>query len=154
MKLDTLFAKATTSFELQARTADDVIAELTTMLVNDGVVSDALAFIQEIKDREAISTTAFGDGLAIPHAQSPVVTEARIVFGRSANGIEYQSMDGEPVHLFFLIAVPLAKSNLHLQALAALARKLVHEEFREACLNVSSYQELHQLMSQIETKED
>jgi fructose-specific phosphotransferase system IIA component len=154
MKLDQLFAKATTSFELQARTADDVIAELTTMLVNDGVVSDAPAFIQEIKDREAISTTAFGDGLAIPHAQSPVVTEARIVFGRSAKGIEYQSMDGEPVHLFFLIAVPLAKSNLHLQALAALARKLVHEEFREACLNVSSYQELHQLMSQIETKED
>jgi len=154
MKLDQLFAKTTTSFDLQARTADDVIAELTTMLVNDGVVSDAQAFIQEIKDREAISTTAFGDGLAIPHAQSPVVNEARIVFGRSAKGIEYQSMDGEPVHLFFLIAVPLAKSNLHLQALAALARKLVHEEFREACLNVSSYQELHQLMSQIETKED
>lgn len=153
MNLKDLFQEATTSFALQATDADGVIAELTELLVKDGVVSDAAAFEQEIKDRESISTTAFGDGLAIPHAQSPVVREARIVFGRSAKGIEYQSMDGEPVHLFFLIAVPLAKSNLHLQALAALARKLVHEEFREACLKVSTYDDLVTLMSQIETKE-
>lgn len=153
MNLKDLFQEATSTFDLTATDANGVIAELTQLLVNDGVVSDAAAFEQEIKDREAISTTAFGDGLAIPHAQSPVVSEARIVFGRSVNGIEYHSMDGKPVHLFFLIAVPLAKSNLHLQALAALARKLVHEEFRNACLEISTYSDLVALMSQIETKE-
>lgn len=153
MKLSEFFSASTCHFSLQATTADEVIEELTDLLVADRVVTYKAAFIQEIKDRELISTTAFGEGLAIPHAQSQHVTSPRIVFGLSQQGIDYNSMDDLPVHMFFLIAVPQVKSNLHLQALAALARKLVHQEFRNACLSVSNYQDLHDLMSEIETKE-
>lgn len=80
-------------------------------------------------------------GIAIPHGKSSAVKEASIVFGRSNKGIDYDSMDGKPAHLFFLIAVPEESSDLHLRALSEISRKLMHNDVREQLFKAETFED-------------
>src|SRR5699024_4849458 len=93
--------------------------------------------------REKEGTTGIGMGVAIPHGKSKTVQQPTLVFGKSKGGIEYDSLDGNPVYLMFLIAVPENSSDEHLKILSHLSRKLMREEIRNQLMNLEQKSEFY-----------
>lgn len=137
-----MFSKERVCFDLKASTKDEVIDELIDILAEDAKITNKGEFLEAVLDREKQFSTGIGMGIAIPHGKSAAVKEASIVFGKSEKGIDYQSMDDEPAHLFFLIAVPKEANDLHLKALSEISRRLMHSEVREQLLKAQSFEEL------------
>jgi mannitol/fructose-specific phosphotransferase system IIA component (Ntr-type) len=115
---------------LKAHDKNGVIAELTRRMVGDSgaVYTDVLGAVEE---REAVLSTGIGFGVAIPHARSPAVTELTIVCGVSESPVAFDSIDGEPVRLFFLIVGPEAAAGQHVKVLSRIARLVRRPELRE-----------------------
>ena len=141
MSVKEMFSEDRVKFDLKARTKNEVIDELISILVDTGKVVDKDEFKKAVLKREEEFSTGIGMGIAIPHGKSKAVKEASIVFGLSKEGIDYKSMDDKPAHLFFLIAVPEESSDVHLRALSEISRKLMHTETREQIYNAKSFQE-------------
>lgn len=129
-------------FNLNASSKDEVLTEMAHKLSQEGIVANEMSFIETLKEREAISTTGVGDGIAIPHGRSSVVSESVVVFGRSDTGIDFDSMDGKPAHLFFMIATPENSGDDHLSILSTLSGLLMKSEVQEAIRTASTYDEL------------
>ena len=142
MSTKDMFSKNRVCFNLKATTKDEVLDELIELLDKDGKLTNKGEFKEAVLKREEEFSTGIGMGIAIPHGKSEVVTEACIAFGKSEKGIDYQSMDDEPAHLFFLIAVPNDSSDVHLRALSEISRKLMHSEIREQLLKAQSFEVL------------
>lgn len=136
-----MFSKDRVSFDLKAASKDEAINELIQILYEDGKIIDKEKFRQAVLKREEEFSTGIGMGIAIPHGKSNAVKEASIAFGRSNKGVDYESMDDKPAHLFFLIAVPEESSDVHLKALSEISRKLMHTETRENLFKVESFEE-------------
>lgn len=124
-----LLKEETVCLSLENTGKEEVIDEMVAMLYADGVLQDAEAFKKEILKREAISSTAFGNGIAIPHGKSPAVRMPRVAVGISKNGISFDSSDGEPVYAVFMIAVGENEDEIHLKLLSALSKKLMNPGF-------------------------
>lgn len=142
MSTKEMFSKERACFDLKATTKDEAIDELIELLANDGKLTDKAEFKAAVLKREEEFSTGIGMGIAIPHGKCAAVKEASIVFGKSDKGIDYQSMDDELAHLFFLIAVPKESSDIHLRALSEISRKLMHIEVRDGLLKSKSFEEL------------
>lgn len=142
MELKELIKESTIKLELDSRDKNSVLDEMIKLLVDDKVVTDSNKFKEDILIRESLSNTGIGFGIAIPHAKSKAIKEARIAIGLSRKGLNYGSIDGQDVNMVFMIAVNDEQSDLHLRALANLSRKLMHEEFRESILNAKSKKEI------------
>ena len=136
-----MFSKERVTFDLKSQTKKEVIDELIDILVANGKVNDKDAFREAVLKREEEFSTGIGMSIAIPHGKSDSVNEASIVFGRSDAGIDYESMDDLPAHLFFLIAVPMESSDLHLRALSEISRNLMHKEIRDQLMNCQTFEE-------------
>lgn len=124
-----LLKEETVCLSLENTGKEEVIDEMVAMLYADGVLQDAEAFKKEIIKREKISSTAFGNGIAIPHGKSPAVRMPRVAVGLSKKGISFDSSDGEPVYAVFMIAVGENEDEVHLQLLSALSKKLMNPGF-------------------------
>lgn len=131
MKISELLIPEVMILDLQATTKEDVFNEMIDRLSKAGRITSKQAFLSGILAREAQTTTGLGDGIAMPHAKNEAVKLPTIVFGRSEKGVDYQAMDGEPVHLLFMIAVPADANNTHLEALASLSRYLLQDGFTD-----------------------
>jgi len=114
-----------------------VTAHLADLLVAAGRVTDRETCLADVRAREQLMPTGLEGGIGIPHARSSAVTEPTVAFGRSTDGVDFGASDG-PARLVFLIAAPAEGDGDHLAVLAALARRLVHESFREALLNADA----------------
>ncbi|WP_405257731.1 fructose-specific PTS transporter subunit EIIC [Ligilactobacillus murinus] len=114
--------------DLKAATKNEVIDEMVHNLFVKGIIDDEELYKKDILKREAESSTGMGEGIAIPHAHDTAVKKPAVMFARSVNGVDYQSMDGQPAHLFFMIAAPEGGDNTHLQALAALSQVLMNPD--------------------------
>jgi fructose-specific phosphotransferase system IIA component len=141
MAVKDMFSEDRVKFDLKASTKGEVLDELISVLVDTGKVTDKETFKNAVLKREEEFSTGIGMGIAIPHGKSNAVKEASIVFGLSKAGIDYESMDDKPAHLFFLIAVPEESSDVHLRALSEISRKLMHTETREGIFNAISFEE-------------
>ncbi|MGH4117166.1 PTS sugar transporter subunit IIA [Clostridium sp.] len=148
MNITELLSVNTIKLELTSKTKEDVIIEMATMLDENGKLLDKNKYIKAVTDREKEFSTGIGMGIAIPHGKSSGVKEAALVFGRSEEGIDYQSMDDELAHIFFLIAVPEESSNEHLKILSQISRKLMHKELRDSLMNANSPEEIITLLDQ------
>lgn len=142
MELKDLIKESTIKLQLDAKDKNSVLDEMIKLLVDDDVVSDKNKFKEDILSREELSNTGIGFEIAIPHAKSKAVKEARIAIGITNNGIDYGSIDGQDIKMIFMIAVSEDQSDLHLKALANLSRKLMHDEFRESILNAKTEKEI------------
>jgi fructose-specific phosphotransferase system IIA component len=142
MSTKDMFSKARVCFNLKATTKNEALDELIELLVKDGKLTNKGEFKEAVLKREEEFSTGIGMGIAIPHGKSSAVIEASMVFGKSEKGIDYQSMDDEPAHLFFLIAVPQDSNDVHLRALSEISRKLMHSEVRNQLLQAESFEEL------------
>lgn len=127
---------------LKARNKEEAIRELTDLLSEQGLITDQEEFFTAVQEREKLFSTGIGMGIAIPHGKSPAVRQAAVAFGRSANGVDFNSMDDKPAHLIFLLAVPEDANDLHLQVLSTLSRLLMHKEVREALSKATSAAEV------------
>ncbi|WP_031409318.1 PTS fructose transporter subunit IIABC [Geobacillus vulcani] len=152
MNMTDLLTKETIILQLQAKTKSEVIDELAAKLAEAGAVSDVEAFKQAIWAREQQSTTGVGEGIAIPHAKTAAVKRPAVAFGRSVAGIDYESLDGKPSHLFFMIAAPEGGEETHLQALARLSSLLMDASFRAQLENASSEEEVIGLLAAKESE--
>ncbi|MCC3145916.1 fructose PTS transporter subunit IIA [Halanaerobium sp. Z-7514] len=135
--------------ELQSKDKDSVIEEMIDIMVENGIVSDKEEVVQKAMEREAKGTTGVGRGVAIPHVKSNAVKKAAVAFGRSSEGIDYDSMDEKPSYLFFLITVPEESHNEHLKILAQLSRNLVHDDFRDSLLEAESAEDVMEILEAI-----
>ena len=138
MRITELLTRETILLSMRTSEKQDAVEELVGVLERAGKITDRNAFKAAILKREQQSTTGVGDGIAIPHAKTSVVKEAAIVFGRSEAGIDYESLDGQPAHLFFMIAAPEGANNTHLEALARLSSILMKAEAREKLLRAKT----------------
>lgn len=131
MKVTELLRKDIMLMDLQSTTKNEVIDEMIASLEKHHVINNADQFKEAILKREEQATTGLGNGIAMPHAKTAAVNEATVLFAKSNKGVDYESLDGEPTYLFFMIAVPDGLYDTHLQALAALSRSLLDEKFIE-----------------------
>lgn len=121
MRLRELFTADVVKLELESDTKDEVLKELVRLLGLDERSEATL--IKTLKRRENLGSTGIGKGIAIPHCRSLVVSRLRLAYGRKISGIDFNSIDGAPVHNFFLIvAPPLEVSNQYLPVLGKIAQ--------------------------------
>jgi fructose-specific phosphotransferase system IIA component len=124
--------------DLNATSRDEAIDALADRLEADGRLADRDAYVREVRKREDEGGgTGMEMGVAIPHGKSAGVRQASVVFGRSQQGIDFGG-DGEPSRLLFLIAAPAGSEDTHVTLLAKLARRLVHEDFRDRLLQAAT----------------
>lgn len=154
MKVTDVLAPELMIMDLKARTKAEAIAEMADREVKCGVVSDAKSFIDEVWAREKEASTGVGHGIAIPHARSKSSEKARVLFAKSREGIDYDAIDGQPVHLFFMITAPENADQVHLQALAALSRLLMNKELVENLKKAQTPDEVLQLFAKSEGGQD
>ncbi|WP_347549237.1 fructose-specific PTS transporter subunit EIIC [Pseudalkalibacillus hwajinpoensis] len=154
MRITELLTKETMILNLEADSKDHVINELSEKLYSAGKLQDLHSFKQAIHAREKESTTGIGEGIAIPHAKTAAVKSPAIVFGRSKKGIDYQSLDGESAHLFFMIAATEGANQTHLEALSRLSSFLMDTEFRKGLLEARTEEEVLQAFDQKEEENE
>jgi PTS system fructose-specific IIA component len=124
---------------------DAAIRHLVTLAHAAGRVSDVDQMLADVRAREAQMPTGLEGGIGIPHARSAAVRVPTLVFGRSSAGIDFGAEDG-PARIVFLIAAPDDGEGEHLTVLAALARRLVHQSFREALINAGDPEDVVELI--------
>lgn len=117
--------------DLKATSKEVAIDEMITKLVDTGVVTNFAIFKDGIMKREAQTSTGLGDGIAMPHSKNAAVKEATVLFAKSASGVDYEALDGQPTDLFFMIAAPDGANDTHLAALAELSKYLLKEGFAD-----------------------
>ena len=154
MKITQLLTEETIILDVSANSKQGVLTELIEQLDNAGKLTNKESFMDDILAREAQSTTGIGDGIAIPHAKSSAVKKPAIAFGRSTDGLDYESLDGQPAHLFFMIAATDGANNDHLEALSRLATFLMDEKFREKILGATTKEDILKAVNDKETELD
>lgn len=142
MKIQDVLRKEVMLLDLQATSKEAVIDEMITSLVDKGVVTDFDTFKTGIMNREAQTTTGLGDGIAMPHSKNAAVKEATVLFAKSSKGVDYESLDGQPTDLFFMIAAPDGANDTHLAALAELSKYLMKPGFADKLRQVRSAEEV------------
>ena len=121
MRLRDFFTPGAISFDLQATDKDSALGELVRLLDVDPRAGDTL--LRVLQRRESLGSTGMGRGIAIPHCRSLVANRLRLAYGQSRKGIEFQAIDGKPVHhLFLIVAPPLEISNQYLPVLGRIAQ--------------------------------
>ncbi len=116
---------------VKATTKDEVIEELLELLLKAHVIKDKKKLIKILLDREALGSTGIGQGVAIPHGKSSSVKQLVAAFGISEKGVDFDSLDGEKVYIFFLLVAPEDSAGPHLKALARISRLLKDRYFRD-----------------------
>ena len=142
MNIQELLSASRVNFNLQATTKSEVINELIDILDADGKLSDKEQYKAAVLHRETEFSTGIGMGIAIPHAKDSSVKEAALTLGISAKGLDYESLDETPAHIFFLIAVPADSNDVHLKVLSFISRKLMHQEVRDNLMSAKTYEDV------------
>ena len=137
-----LLSETRVSFDLKAKSKEEVINELIDILDRDGKLYDRGKFKEAVLKREQEFSTGIGFGIAIPHGKDDSVKEPAITFGVSKTGVDFNSFDGMPARIFFLISVPMESNDMHLKILSEISRKLMHENIRKALMNARVYEDI------------
>jgi len=133
------------STRLKEKRKPDVIRELVEILHLAGKIDDAEAVTAKVLEREALTTTGIGGGIAIPHGMSPDIPEMVMAFGRHPRGVKFDAVDRKPVKLFFLIVGPEGARNEQLRILSKISRYLHDPNFKNGLLRAESPEEVVQL---------
>lgn len=154
MKIKDLLKPNLMILDLKADSKEAAINEMIDKYVAEGVVTDRAKYLKGILDREAESTTGIGDGIAMPHAKTDAVNQAAVLFAKSSQGVDFNALDGQPVHLFFMIAAPEGANNAHLQALAKLSSLLINPDLVAKLKKAESADDVIKLFEEAEAAKD
>jgi PTS system nitrogen regulatory IIA component len=131
---------------LSAGNKAEALAELVDTIIQGGLKPDYSSIIEVLKQRENLGSTGIGEGVAIPHGKISGLDDIVVAFGRSIEGIPYDSLDGKPVHIFFLLLAPENSSGQHLKILAKISKMLKDVDFREKLLKAKSQSDLYKII--------
>jgi PTS system nitrogen regulatory IIA component len=134
--------------ELKGRTKKQVLEELIDAVKQNKPSINRDQLMKVLLERERLGSTGIGDGIAIPHGKLRDIDDLVLSFGRSTEGIDFESMDGKPVHLFFLLVAPETCAGIHLRALAKIARLLKNGTVRKRLAKVDSREDIFSIIQQ------
>jgi PTS system nitrogen regulatory IIA component len=138
--------------DLKAKGKQEVLAELVDTLLKVETRLDRDEVVKVLLEREKLGSTGIGDGIAIPHGKLKGLKDLIICFGRSRTGVEFDSMDGKPVHLFFLLIAPEESIGIHLKTLARISKLLKDSMVRQRLLEASTAEEFFSIIAEEEDK--
>jgi len=148
MKLSEILVVNNIIPDLKAKDKRGVLEELAEAVINHEPSLDKSSLVKVLLERERLGSTGIGDGVAIPHGKFHGISRPIISFGRSRRGLDFDSMDGEPAFLFFLLVAPENAASIHLKALAKIARILKNGSFRKELLEVPTKEEIYKTIIQ------
>jgi len=148
MKMSDILEQENLIPDLKAKDKKKAIEELADAVVKSNPSLDKDRLVRVLLDRESLGSTAIGDGVAIPHGKFPGIIAPIISFGRSRKGLDFESMDGQPVFLFFLLVAPEDSASVHLKALARIAKMLKDSNFRKLLMDAPNKKELYKIIIQ------
>ena len=146
MQLDQIFKVEFINADLSAKNKDEALAELVNTIIKGGIKLNYSSIIEVLKQRESLGSTGIGDGVAIPHGKIAELGDIIVAFGRSREGVSYNSLDGKPVHLFFLLLAPENSAGQHLKILAKISKMLKEADFRKKLIKAKSQSDLYQVI--------
>jgi len=152
MRIDDFLAEETVVPALEGRTKDDVIEELAEVVSRQHPEIDHWRLVGALQDRERLNSTALGEGVAIPHGRLAGAKRVMGAFGRSPQGVDFNSLDGKPTHLFFLLVAPEDSAGAHLKALARISRLLKDEAFRTRLMQAEDAASLYRVIREEDAK--
>jgi PTS system nitrogen regulatory IIA component len=137
---------------LKADTKSGVLAELSSHLAKRVPAVDGRVLLGVLEERELLASTAIGDGIAIPHGKLDAVGRLVGVLGRAGEGIEFESIDGRPTHLVFMLVAPASSTGVHLKALARLSRLFRDADFRQRLMEAPDAAAMYQVILEEDVK--
>ncbi len=146
MQLSEIISKSNITSELKATDKKGVLEELAEPIARQESSIEKDMLVRVLREREQLGTTGIGDGIAIPHGKLDNIDQPVISFGRSKNGLDFDSIDGQPAFLFFPLVAPNNSSGVHLQILAKIAKMLKNSTFRKILIAAESANELYQII--------
>jgi PTS system nitrogen regulatory IIA component len=150
--LDILTSDALVAPSLTGTTKTAVLRELAEHLAQQHSEIDAGRLVEVLWERERLGSTAIGDGIAIPHGKMPGLKGVIGAFGRHVAGVDFDSLDGSPTHLFFLLVAPEDSVGQHLKALARVSRLLKDRAFRDRLVGAADGAEIFRLIREEDEK--
>ena len=148
MRITDLLDARSVSLTSSPKTKSEALDQAVALMTKSGKINDEEAYRSQVYAREEESTTGIGEGIAIPHGKCDAVSRPGLAAMVIKNGVDFDSLDGEPVTLLFLIAAPNTKDNVHLDVLSKLSVMLMDEEFTENLRNASSVEEFLRIIDQ------
>jgi mannitol/fructose-specific phosphotransferase system IIA component (Ntr-type) len=152
MRLSEILKPENIKIPLEAKTKNDAIAELVSLLAANGEVKEPKKVLDSVLDREATRTTGIGNGLAIPHGKCNGTDHLVMAIGKPATPIDFQAIDGRPVSIIWLLNSPPDKTGPHIHALARISRLMTIEKFRLALTTAKTGQEMWDIIAQQESQ--
>ncbi len=123
--------------DLKASSKEEALREFARFFVNHGKYNNEEIIFKTLYEREKLGSTGIGGGVAIPHGKLPDINEILGIFARSKKGIDFNSLDGKPVHLFFILLAPESSPGKHLRVIAKISKMLKDQKFKESLLKAS-----------------
>ena len=142
MRLTDILRPQNIKIPLKAANKTEAITELVDVLAQSGDVSDPKRVLESVLERESTRTTGIGNGLAIPHGKTTGTNDLVMAIGRCETPVDFQSIDGRPVSLIWLLSSPPDKTGPHIHALARISRLMTIDKFRQALLAAKDPQEM------------
>ena len=128
------------------------LEELSIFLKSKGLVSNKENLLNALMEREKLGSTGIGENVAIPHAKISEINQIITIFGRSKDGIEFDSLDKKPVHFIYLVLAPANSSGQHLKVLARISRLLKNKSLREAIMSATDTNQIYSIIADEDSK--
>lgn len=142
--LDKKFIK----MNLTGKTKDEILQEMVDILNEGGVLNNKEEYLKVVREREATSSTGLEEGIAIPHGKTKAVKKATVAFGKSKEGVDFNSLDGKKSRLFFMIAAPEGTTDSHIEMLSKITNKLLNDEFKDKLEKAETAEEIIALFNE------
>jgi len=146
MKLSEIFNPQLIISNLKAHDKKGALEELSQIITEQNPSLNKRAVLQVLLEREKLGTTGIGDGIALPHGKLAELSNLLISFGRSIDGLDFDSIDEQPAYLFFLLLAPENSAGMHLTALAKISRMLKDGNFRQRLMGAKTRKEIYKVI--------
>ena len=152
MKIDQILKKESVISDLVGKNKPEVIKEMTKCLKANNMIKNDQALFETLMEREKLGSTGIGENVAIPHGKSDEVSQIIIVFARSLNGVNFESLDQKPVHFVCMVIAPAHSTGQHLKVLARISRLFKNQRLREGILKSENSDALYSILLEEDSK--
>jgi nitrogen PTS system EIIA component len=152
MKIDDILSKDSIIANLAGTNKEEVLRETTDFMQNQNMIKDKETLFNTLMEREKLGSTGIGENVAIPHGKSDELSQIIIVFGRSIEGVEFESLDQKPVHFVCMVIAPSNSTGQHLKALARISRLFKNQNLREGILKLQDANQIYALLLEEDSK--
>ena len=152
MKIDEILSKDSIISNLTGTNKEEILREITDFLQSLGLIKDKETLFNTLMEREKLGSTGIGENVAIPHGKSDELSQIIIVFGRSIEGLDFESLDQKPVHFVCMVIAPSNSTGQHLKALARISRLFKNQNLREGILKLQDANQIYALLLEEDSK--